>query len=82
MFDVIVYSTRTCQACIATKRRLIDLGVDFRVIDLDDMSKTWLIDELKRAGYTHLPVVIVKSDAITVTSSWDGYRPDSINALA
>lgn len=72
-----VFSTPNCMGCRGTKRRLDELGVSYREVDLAEHP-----DEAKRLrelGFSSAPVVEVQlEDGV---DRWDGYRPDRLNAL-
>lgn len=71
---VTVFTKPYCPQCDATKRQLTKLGVDFETVDLSENPST--LEQLQAAGFQQAPVVI------TPDSSWTGYRPDLIRALA
>lgn len=71
---VTVFTKPYCPQCDATKRQLTKLGVSFDTVDLSENPST--LEQLRAAGFQQAPVVI------TPDSSWTGYRPDLIRALA
>jgi glutaredoxin-like protein NrdH len=72
--EVTVYSTPDCRQCKATKRKLTELGIPFREVDLSlDASA---LEMVKALGYSKAPVVTVGD------KHWSGYRPDHIDQLA
>lgn len=65
-----------CMQCTMTKRHLARRGLPFNEVQLqtDDPDKAaWLL------GFTQAPIVTVNSP--DGHQSWDGYRPDRIDAL-
>lgn len=77
--NVTVYTTGPqCQACIATKRKLTDLGIEFTERAAVDMGPC-LVETVKAAGWTNAPVVHVERDGEAWL--WAGFRPDRIDAL-
>lgn len=77
---VTVYTTGpSCQACRMTKKRLTDRGIAFTEVLFDDEPESTL-EAATYLGFTTAPVVCVSTSVGEV--SWDGYRPDRIDALA
>ncbi|MEJ1922240.1 glutaredoxin family protein [Microbacterium sp. KHB019] len=81
MTEVTVYSTGpACQRCRLTCRRLDELGIRYDLIEIHEEHnaalRAYLVDEL---GYAEAPVVVVGDGP---ESSWAGFRPDRIDALA
>lgn len=75
---VIVYSTQHCGGCSATKKHLDRRGIRFDEVPIDT-SDDALMAAFDELGYTSAPVVCVAtSDG---EQSWNGYRPDRIDAL-
>ena len=71
--DVIVYSSRGCQACALTVKALTAQGVTVETVYVEDSPRA---AELVRAmGFTQAPVVFTGSDW------WSGFRLDRIKAL-
>ena len=69
---VTVFSREGCVQCNATYRALDDRGVDYRIVDVDELREG-AAEELRALGFTRLPVVKVPG-----TSAWSGFRPDLI----
>lgn len=69
-----------CPGCMATKRKLSELGLDFDVVsaDTDDAVR----DQLLARGFRQSPVVEVRDDAGELVRDWSGYRPDLLAPLA
>ena len=73
---VTVYTTGPgCQACRMTKKRLDQNGITYTEVPIHDDDRE-AIDYL---GFRTAPVVCASTP--TVETSWDGYRPDRIDAL-
>ncbi|MGH3954457.1 MAG: glutaredoxin family protein [Mycobacterium sp.] len=72
MHAVIVYTSLICHRCRAVKRRLDQLGVEYKEVraDLDAEAR----DILLAKGYQEVPVTRIGEEWI------DGYRPDDIDA--
>jgi len=69
-----VYTLPNCVQCTMTKRALDTAGVTYVLVDLaNDERAATLVKEL---GHTSAPVVT------TETTSWSGFRPDNIAAIA
>ena len=68
---VTIYTKQHCPQCMATKRRMGKMGVDYHEIDAASH-----LEELKSMGFMAAPVVIAED------RSWSGYRPDMIDSLA
>jgi glutaredoxin-like protein NrdH len=64
-----------CMACKLTKTRLDRLGIAHEEIPID----TSIIDAIHELGFTTAPVVCAATSS--GEQSWDGYRPDRIDAL-
>lgn len=73
--QVTVFGRQGCVQCTATQRALEDRGVEFRVVDVDELRGT-AADELHALGFQQLPVVKVEGMA-----AWSGFRPDMIGAI-
>lgn len=73
---VTVYTTGPgCQACRMTKKRLDQNGITYTEVPIHDDDRE-AIDYL---GFRTAPVVCASTP--TGETSWDGYRPDRIDAL-
>ena len=72
--SVTVYSKPACVACTATYRQLDKQGINYEVIDIsqDPDARDYVLS----LGHLAAPVVIAGD------TSWAGYKPDKINALA
>ncbi|MDN4521389.1 glutaredoxin domain-containing protein [Mycolicibacterium austroafricanum] len=66
----------SCMACTQTKRHLDRRGIAYTELPLDEGNTAAAIE----LGFTTAPVVCVSIDG--VESSWAGYRPDRIDAIA
>ncbi len=72
--SITVYSKPACVQCDATYRALDKKGIEYSVVDISQDAEAF---ELVRAlGYLQAPVVVAGD------TSWAGFRPDQINALA
>lgn len=71
---VTVYTKPRCPQCEATKRQLTRQGVEFDTVDIT--SDPAILAEIQAAGFRQAPVVM------TADTSWSGYRPDLIRAIA
>lgn len=71
-----VYTKSPCVQCNATKRRLTANGTPFSEIPLDGAD----LDAAIELGFCTAPVVFAAAPDGT-EHSWDGYRPDRIDAL-
>lgn len=67
---VTIYTKQHCPQCMATKKRMGKMGVDYN--EMDAVSH---LEELKSMGFMAAPVVIAED------RSWSGYRPDMIDSL-
>ena len=75
---VTVLSQPGCQPCIATMRKMDQLGIPYTHVDVTSDT-----DAMQRAvdlGAKATPVVIVEGDN-EVTQWWSGYIPDRIKGL-
>jgi glutaredoxin len=73
---VTVYTTESCVQCKQTKRHLAHRNIPFTEEPLDDDNLSAAID----LGFTTAPVILVDHPEMGELS-WDGYRPDRIDAL-
>ncbi len=62
---------------MATERALLNAGVEFQEVLLEDVDLTQ-IERWKNEVGTNAPIVATD----TVAGSWSGFRPDKIAALA
>lgn len=67
--SVTVHTKPNCQQCVATFRKLDQLGVGYTAVQLTEATTAQFISE----GHMSAPIVI------TDTETWAGYRPDLIN---
>lgn len=72
---VIVYSKPNCMQCNFTKKFLEDKGIPYVVKDIEQSEAA--IDEVKRLGFSSLPVVIAEG-----IEAFTGFRPDMLSRLA
>ena len=72
MGRVAVFSRADCVQCKATYRALDDRGIDYRIIDVDELGDD-AAEALREMGFQRLPVV--KVDGM---KSWSGFRPDLV----
>lgn len=75
MNEVVVYAKPGCPQCDATKRKLTQLHVPHRSLDVTaDPSAR---DAVRALGYSALPVVMLPNGR-----HWSGFSPDRIANLA
>lgn len=72
---VIVYSKPNCMQCQFTKKYLENKGIPFEVKDIEQNDQA--IDEVKKLGFSSLPVVIAEG-----IEAFNGFRPELLNRLA
>lgn len=70
-----LYSKAHCVQCTATERKLTQLGVEYRVIKVDEDADA--LNYVVGLGYAAAPVVVAPDG-----SHWSGYVPANIEALA
>lgn len=75
---ITLYSKDNCRQCIASERKLIELGVEFEHADATSPENTKLAKDL---GHLQAPVMTVVENG-EVIDHWSGYRPDLIGDLA
>lgn len=66
----------SCMACRQTKRHLEKLGIPFVESQITEV----IAEAAKFLGLSTAPIVCVSAQSGELT--WDGYRPDRIDALA
>lgn len=71
---ITVYSKPACVQCTATKRKLDQLGIEYREVDLTEDVEA--MARVTGWGYREAPVVEVDPH-----HHWSGNRPDLINRL-
>ncbi|MCU1418519.1 MAG: glutaredoxin-like protein NrdH [Schumannella sp.] len=67
-----VYTKPACGGCVATKKHLAKLGIEFTERELDDEIREAAMGN----GVLAAPVVVIDGGRM-----WGGYRPDEIKAL-
>lgn len=75
---VTVYTRPACPGCNATKKHLDRLDIPFTEQPITDADEQ-LAAAFAELGCGTAPVVCASVDGQELT--WDGYRPDRINAL-
>lgn len=71
---VIVYSKPQCPQCEFTKKHLVKIGVEHRVIDVT--TDPAALDRIQAMGYSAVPVVVTSSG-----EHWAGFRPRLLDGL-
>jgi glutaredoxin-like protein NrdH len=71
--EVVVFTLPSCVQCVATKRHLTALGVEFESVDLT--AEPEILEALKARGYASAPIVV------SPRGIWSGYSPDAVKAL-
>lgn len=73
---ITVYTKNNCASCSFTKRKLQELGVNYKEINVDeDLSA---LEYLMECGFRSLPVVFNSNGAPMVTG---GYAPNILENL-
>lgn len=72
--EVTVYTKPSCVQCDATKRLMDKLGIEYSTVDITEDEAS--LQKVLELGFQSAPVVIAG------TSSWAGFNPDMIKALA
>jgi len=76
-----VYSKPNCVQCTATKRKLKQLGRNFREINIEEDEMAY--NFVKGMGYQQVPVVVVGFAHPTMGGQhWSGYDPDKLTEVA
>lgn len=71
---VTVWSTPNCVKCMATKRQMDKLGIEYVEADLTQHPDK--LEEFKAMGHLTAPIVT------TDTKTWSDFRLDKIKSLA
>lgn len=76
-----LYSKPMCVQCNQSKKTLDKLGLNYVVADVteDEKAYEFVTQEL---GYSAAPVLVIKNDSGDVVSSWSGFQPEKLEALA
>ena len=69
-----VYTLPVCVQCDMTKRTLDRFGVDYTVVNLEDVPDK--VAEFRQQGHLSAPIVT------TDTKVWSGFRLNKIQSLA
>jgi glutaredoxin-like protein NrdH len=81
---ITVYSKPACFQCVATKRQLDDLGVDYVALEIADHPE--ILDLAREHGVASAPIVVVETPPVANTVGgldvWGGFDPDRLKALA
>lgn len=72
--EVTVYSKPACVQCDATYRALDQKGIAYTLVDIS--ADALALERVRASGHLQAPVVVAGD------TSWSGFRPDQINALA
>lgn len=73
--QVTVYSSPSCNQCVATYKALERKGIAFEKIEVSP-SDSEKLSQLRGMGFQQFPVVIAGE------LSWSGFRPEMIGKLA
>lgn len=79
MMNVLVVSKPGCQPCLATERKLAQLGLNHEIVDMT-VDDTY-VDDCIALGYQQTPVVLVRNEHDEIIEHWSGYRPDRLVRL-
>lgn len=74
MPKVTVYSKNNCMQCEYTKKKLIDLGLPFIEINIEEQEGA--LDEVKAMGFQSMPVVVIEGE-----EPFYGFRPERLGKL-
>lgn len=74
--SVTVYSKPSCVQCKSTYRKLDELKIEYKVIDMSKDEEA--LEFAKGLGYTGAPVIV---DDTNPDNHWYGFRPDLIQSL-
>lgn len=77
--DVTLYVKPDCQPCVATKRQLDRLGIDYFTVDLSESPEA--LERVKSWNFQQSPVVEVYDTVEKAVTRWSGYRPDLLKGL-
>lgn len=71
-----VYTKNNCASCTFTKRKLQELGVNYKEINVDENLEA--LEYLMECGFRSLPIVFNSNGAPMVTG---GYAPNILENL-
>lgn len=74
MSSITVYTKSHCQQCVATKKRLNSMGVEFDEVNLEENPE--IVDSFVEEGFVSAPIVVLADG-----EKWSGYRPDLLADL-
>lgn len=72
---IIVYSKNNCPSCTFTKRKLQELGVNYKEINVDDDLTA--LEYLMEHGFRSLPVVFKDDEPVVI----GGYAPNILETI-
>ncbi|ASZ75704.1 glutaredoxin-like protein [Enterococcus phage phiSHEF5] len=73
---ITVYTKNNCMSCKMTKRKLQELGVNYKEINVDENLEA--LEYLMECGFRSLPVVFNENGAPMVTG---GFAPNILEKL-
>ena len=73
---ITVYTKNNCASCTFTKRKLQELGVNYKEINVDENLEA--LEYLMECGFRSLPVVFNSNGAPMVTG---GYAPNILETI-
>lgn len=73
---ITVYTKNNCMPCKMTKRKLQELGVNYKEINVDENLEA--LEYLMECGFRSLPVVFNSNGAPMVTG---GYAPNILETI-
>lgn len=71
---IALYSKPDCVQCVATKRRMDRLGLEYTEVDMAQDPAA--LEYVRGLGYQQAPVVVLDDD-----THWSGNRPDLIKQI-
>lgn len=79
--SITLFTQPGCQPCNATKRMLDRLGLEAKEVNVRETASAFDTIKSLNPAYNGTPVILVEREDGSI-KHWDGFRPDSIQALA
>lgn len=75
-----VYSKPACVQCNSTYRAMDKKGITYQTVDMSQDEEA--LEVMKSLGFMQAPVVVNRDADGNIVSSWSGFDPEKIDALA
>lgn len=80
LLPIVVYGKPQCAQCAMTERKLKELNLPYRKIDVTVDENAY--NTVMAMGYQQAPVVVVPFDWQADASHWSGFNPGYLESIA